>query len=185
METIRRLAATLLLVAAVAVSPCFAGVEVESRLASLGTPDRDGGFAPGASLDLPNRACDAAHLRLDDAFGWTVASRIDQVEQQAEAEARALAASHRPCPAVSLDRRVPAAQPTDPEGVTLIGVAGVVGELRHAFTAREREPARGGVMAQVARTLRESVFGKRISVLSESGRIAENDPFLVGVSFTH
>jgi hypothetical protein len=88
-------------------------------------------------------------------------------------------------PAVSLDRRVPAAQVTDREGLSLIGVLGVVGELRHAFSRKEVEQPGGNGVTRMFRTLRDSVFGKRISILSESGRMVENDPCLVGFSFTH
>jgi hypothetical protein len=68
----------------------------------------------------------------------------------------------------------------------MIGVLGAVGELRHAFSRKDRlsQPNDGGT-ARVVRLLRDSVFGKRITILSESGRIAENDPYLVGLSFTH
>lgn len=88
-------------------------------------------------------------------------------------------------PAVSLDRRVPAAQVTDKEGFSLVGLLGVVGELRHAFSRKDREQPQAEGVARVVRTLRDSVFGKRPTILSESGQVSENEPFLVGLSFTH
>lgn len=86
-------------------------------------------------------------------------------------------------PAVSLDRRVPAAQPHDREGLSLVGVLGAVGELRHAFTG-DRE-AGGDGLVRLVRMLRDSVLRKRVSILSESGRLSESEPYLVGLSFTH
>ncbi len=187
MGAIRHLAAAAFLVlAAVSSAPGFAEEGVESRLASLGNSERTG--------YLQNDAAPADTLRrlaMNPApgVGCDLLMQADLAARQASSAVETAVGSGRrpicPSPAVSLDRRVPAAQVSDPEGLSLIGVMGVVGELRHAFSRKSSgEPGDGGV-ARVVRTLRDSVFGKRISILSESGRMVENDPYLVGLSFTH
>ena len=159
MVAIRHLAATAILalvLGMVSGAPGLAADGVDHRLASLGTTE-------------------------SNASPWVKAAPAAAAEPAAGSGHGAI----RPGPAVSLDRRVPAAQVTDREGLSIVGVLGVVNELRHVFSGQDRERPRDAGAARVVRTLRDSVFGKRISILSESGRISENEPFLVGLSFTH
>ncbi|HEY5996898.1 MAG TPA: hypothetical protein VIU29_07740 [Candidatus Deferrimicrobiaceae bacterium] len=174
-------AATILSWATLAGAPCLAGEGSGRRPVSTAAPDR---FA-----SIPNEAQAAGADRVRaipilELSGRMVMQGDPFVRETAAAGSRQTVPGR--IAAVSLDRRVPAAQVTDREGLSVVGVAGVLGELRHAFSRKDRmpQPDDGGA-ARMVRLLRDSVFGKRISILSESGRIAENEPFLVGLSFTH
>lgn len=176
MGAIRHLAAAAVLV--------LATVSASSGFAEDGAPRRS------ASLALPvgNGSLSVAGNMVPDAGGFPEARLTKPATTRAaivEPVSGPAREAIRPAPAVSLDRRVPAAQVTDREGLSLVGLVAVVGELRHAFSPGEADRSRDEGLARVMRTVRDSVFGKRISILSESGRIVENDPFLVGVSFTH
>jgi hypothetical protein len=188
MGAIRHLAAAAVMVLfTVSGAPCLAGEAADLRLASLGYFDGNGANPIGELSAAPARKRPAAWLQATLDAGWSL--RVPEDDPGLPGGIAPVAGSapgaRRPAPAVSLDPRVPAAQPTDRKGISLIGVAGVVGELRHAFSRNTGEqPADQGV-SRLVRTLRDSVFGKRISILSESGRISENNPCLVGFSFTH
>jgi hypothetical protein len=177
-------ATAILFWATLAGIPCLAGEGGGRPPVSSGGLDRNvpvPGDAPPAGID---RVRAVPVLELGGEAGWRMAMQDGPVVR--EAAAGFTHGAPRRVAAVSLDRRVPAAQPTDREGLSVVGVLGVVGELRHAFSHKDRmpQPNDGGAVRMV-RLLRDSVFGKRISILSESGRIVENEPFLVGLSFTH
>lgn len=191
MGAIRHLAATaaVLVLASVSCPTGFAGGAPDIRVASLGNADRNGTLSVNVKPLAPGRMRAVPVLSLGGNAGWNMLSHADaSAKEAAVASDPAVGSGNgalRPSPAVSLDRRVPAAQVNDPEGISLIGLLGMVSELRHAFSPRAQEHPRDEGVARVVRTLRDSVFGKRITILSESGRIEENEPCLVGLSFTH